>query len=148
MRASTFILAVLPLSFALPQPRLVRRASDLAPQVLSEISALNSSVTELTTAVNNFDGSLLGVLPQSLAVIGAETKLDATILKTTAITKMSANFTDAESLSIVQALAGLITPISNSLTALSSKVRDSYHGVQWTLGRDRGPCHSQSMRLT
>ncbi|KAF2796492.1 hypothetical protein K505DRAFT_237551 [Melanomma pulvis-pyrius CBS 109.77] len=112
------LLPLLPISFALPR---VPRAQDLAPQVLESINLLNTAVTELTTAVNNFDGSLFGVLPQSLAVIGAETKLDATILKGTAITSQSANFTAEESTQVVQTLATQIGPIQTSLDALKAK---------------------------
>lgn len=126
MRLSSVIIPLLPLTLALPHTN-IPRASDLAPQVLETITALNSSVAELTTAVNNFDGSLLGVLPQSLAVITAETKLDATTLKATAITSQSSNFTQAESQSIVSALAGLIQPIQTSLDALKAKVRFLFH---------------------
>ncbi|KAF2655117.1 hypothetical protein K491DRAFT_436722 [Lophiostoma macrostomum CBS 122681] len=124
MRPSIALLSFLPLTLALPYdtPHLQKRAStDLANETLSEIAALSSAVTDLTDAVNAFDGSLLTVIPQSLAVITAETKLDATILKATWIVKQSANFTDAESSSIVSALANLITPIQGSLTALTDK---------------------------
>ena len=82
-------------------------------------------VTDLTTAVDAFDGSLLNVISQSVEVIAAESKLDATTLKATLIVKQSSNFTDAESNSIVVALAGLITPIQTSLTALTNKVSTS-----------------------
>lgn len=128
MRFSTLALTLLPLTFALPTKEshqvsdLKRRATDQSAQVLEQITALNSSVAQLTTAVNNFDGTLLGLLPQSLAVITAETKLDATILKTTAITKQSSSFTQSESQAILGALAGTITPIQDSLTALKNKV--------------------------
>jgi hypothetical protein len=125
MRPSTSLLALLPLTLALPYdtPHLEKRAStDLANETLSEITELSSAVTELTDAVNDFDGSLLHVIPQSLAVITTETKLDATILKATWIVKQSMNFTDSESSSIVNALANLITPIQTSLTALTEKV--------------------------
>lgn len=125
MHFSTLLLPILPLTLALPnsyQSRPIRRAADLATEVLSDISALNSSVAGLTAAVTAFDGSLLDVLPQSLAVIAAEAKLDGTILKTTATATASSNFTDAESTEVVSALAGLITPISDSLTELSAKV--------------------------
>lgn len=124
MHFSALILPLLPVAFALPtsNPDLKVRATDLAPQILTQISALNASVADLTAAVTAFDGSLLGVLPQSLAVIGAESKLDATILKTTFLAKQSSNFTAAESNSIVGALAGLVTPIQGSLNVLVAKV--------------------------
>lgn len=122
MRLSTLVLALVPLTFALPGPNLVSRAPDLAPQILGKIAEINTAVGGLSTAVNNFDGSLVNILPQSLAVISAELKLDATTLTTTFITKQSSNFTAAESQNVVGALAGLIGPIQNSLTALSAKV--------------------------
>jgi hypothetical protein len=108
----------------LPQshPHLIDRANDLGSQVREQINVLNSSVTELTTAVKNFDGSLLDVLLQSLAIISAETKIDATTLKTAFPTTQSSNFTEEESSSIVTTLASLITPITGSITALSAKV--------------------------
>ena len=122
MRFSTLI-AFFPVTLAVPYPyTLTGRAADLAPQVLEQIADLGTATTELTTAVNNFDGSLLGLLPQSLAVITAETKLDATILKTTAIVKQSSNFTLDESNSIVGALGNLVAPIQGSLSALTAKV--------------------------
>lgn len=119
MYYSMILLPLLPISFALPH---VPRSQDLAPQVLESINQLNTAVTELTTAVNKFDGSLFGVLPQSLAVIGAETKLDATILKAAAITSQSSNFTAEESTQVVQTLATQIGPIQTSLDALKAKV--------------------------
>ncbi|KAF2678989.1 hypothetical protein K458DRAFT_394398 [Lentithecium fluviatile CBS 122367] len=126
MHFSTFALALLPLAFAFPTEThqvsdIKRQDSNLSAQVLEQINELNSSVAKLTTAVNNFDGSLLGLLPQSLAVITAETKLDATILKTTAISKQSSNFTKSESQAILGALGGTIAPIQGSLTALKNK---------------------------
>lgn len=117
----TAILSLLPFTLALPH--ISRDAKSLAPQVIEQIATLNTSLTTLTTAVNAFDGTLLHVVPQSLAVITAETALDAATLKTTFITKLSGNFTTVESNSVVTGLAGLIVPISNSLTALSAKVR-------------------------
>ncbi|KAF9729720.1 hypothetical protein PMIN03_005667 [Paraphaeosphaeria minitans] len=71
----TPILGILPLALALP--RILRDAASLAPQVLEQIATLNSSLTTLTTVLNAFDGTLLHVIPQSLAVIAAETALDA-----------------------------------------------------------------------
>lgn len=117
----TPILSLLP--FALSLPHAPRDVASLAPQVLEQIATLNSSLTTLTTAVNAFDGTLLHVIPQSLAVITAEASLDAATLKTTFITKISGNFTQTESNSVVAGLAGLIAPIQTSLTALSAKVR-------------------------
>ncbi|KAF2728795.1 hypothetical protein EJ04DRAFT_476766 [Polyplosphaeria fusca] len=119
MRFTIFTLTLLPLATALP--KLVHRATDLGPQVRSQIDVLNSSVIELTSAVNNFDGSLLGVVPQSLAVVTAEAKLDATTLKITHLAKQSDSFTEPESESIVTTLATLIGPIQGSLTALTNK---------------------------
>lgn len=136
MRLTIALLSLLSLATAFPFPfdpkkvpelhSLQKRATaDLANETLAEISALNSSVTDLTTAVDAFDGSLLNVISQSVEVIAAESKLDATTLKATLIVKQSSNFTDAESNSIVVALAGLITPIQTSLTALTNKVSTS-----------------------
>ena len=119
----TSVITLLPLTLALPH---VPRAESLAPQILEQISSLNSSLASLTSAVNAFDGSLLGLIPQSLAVITASTKLDATTLKTTFIAKHSANLTDSESLNVVAGLANLITPIQSSLGALKDKVISSY----------------------
>ncbi|KAJ4298964.1 hypothetical protein N0V90_004208 [Kalmusia sp. IMI 367209] len=111
---------ILPLALAAPYTSRAT-APSLAPQILTQISTLNSSLTSLTTAVTAFDGTLLHLLPQSLAVISAETALDAATLKTTFIAKQSGNFTEAESNSVVGALAGLIAPIQTSLTALTTK---------------------------
>lgn len=113
------LLSILPLALSLPHAP--RDAPSLAPKVLEQINTLNSSLATLTAAVNAFDGTLLGVIPQSLAVITAETSLDAATLKTTFIVKQSGNFTQAESNNVVIGLAGLITPIQASLTALSAK---------------------------
>lgn len=99
------------------------RAASLGAQVRSQIDVLNASVIELTSAVNNYDGSLLGLIPQSLAVVSATAKVDATTVKTAWLTQLSANFTAAESESVVTTLASLITPIQGSLSALESKVR-------------------------
>ncbi|KAJ4349638.1 uncharacterized protein N0V89_008255 [Didymosphaeria variabile] len=113
------LLTFLPVALSLPHAP--RDAPSLAPQVIEQIGVLNSSLTSLTTAVNAFDGTLLHVIPQSLAVITTETSLDANTLKTAFITKQSGNFTETESNNVVAGLAGLITPIQTSLTALSAK---------------------------
>ena len=114
------LLTLFPLALSLPnQPR---AAPSLAPQILEQINVLNSSLATLTTAVNAFDGKFLNLIPQSLAVITAETTLDATTLKTTFITKLSGNFTVTESNLVVGGLAELIAPIQASLTALTTKV--------------------------
>lgn len=121
MHYSLLLLSLLPISYSIP---VVPRAStqDLAPQLLSTINELNTAVTGLTTAVNNFEGSLLGLLPQALAVVGAETKVDVTVLKATHIASQSSNFTADESTQVVQTLASQITPIQASLDALKAKV--------------------------
>lgn len=121
MQFSLLFLSLLTVSSALPLE--TRQEQNLAPQLLTTINDLNSAVTGLTTAVNNFDGSLLSLLPQALAVVKAEAKLDLTILKATHITEKSASFTADESANIVNTLAGGIGPIQSSLSALKAKVR-------------------------
>ncbi|KAJ4983671.1 hypothetical protein SVAN01_10829 [Stagonosporopsis vannaccii] len=98
-----------------------RQEQSLAPQLLSTINDLNTAVTGLTTAVNKFDGSLLGLLPQALGVVKAEVKLDVTILKANHIADKSGSFTAEESANIVNTLAGGIGPIQASLDALKQK---------------------------
>jgi hypothetical protein len=49
-----------------------RHQQSLAPRNLTIINDLNTAVTDLTTAVNNFDGSLLSLLLQALAVVKTE----------------------------------------------------------------------------
>lgn len=121
MHYSILLLSLLPLSYS--HPLLSREApQDLAPQLLSQIKELNTAVTSLTAAVNNFDGSLLGLLPQALAVVATETKVDAITLKATYTANESSNFTAAESTEIVQTLATQIGPIQDSLNALKAKV--------------------------
>ena len=120
MQISVLFLPLLTVSSALPlQPR---QEQSLAPQLLMTINELNVAVTDLTAAVNNFDGSLLGLLPQALALVKTEAKLDLTILKTTHITERSGNFTAEESTSVVNTLADDIGPIQASLEALKAKV--------------------------
>lgn len=116
MRLLILFLSFLSLSTALPT------AKRDAPTLLATIKDLNTAVTSLTAAVNNFDGSLLGLLPQAFAVVGAETKVDLTTLKATHITRQSNSFTAAESTEIVQTLATQIGPIQDSLNALKTKV--------------------------
>lgn len=129
MQLSLLFLSFLTVSSALPlQPR---QEQSLAPQLLSTIDDLNTAVADLTTAVNNFDGSLLVLLPQALAVATAEAKLDHTILKATDITEKSASFTAEESTSIVSSLAGGIGPIQASLEALKAKVCMN-HIISWS----------------
>ncbi|KAJ4398274.1 hypothetical protein N0V91_010321 [Didymella pomorum] len=119
MQISVLFLSLLTVSSALPLQ--LRQEQSLAPQLLTTINELNVAVTDLTVAVNNFDGSLLGLLPQALAVVKTEAKLDLTILKATHITEKSANFTAEESTNIVNTLAGGIGPIQASLEALKAK---------------------------
>ncbi|KAH8719450.1 hydrophobic surface binding protein A-domain-containing protein [Phaeosphaeriaceae sp. PMI808] len=120
MRYSLFFLSLLSISSAVPVvPR--DGTESRAPELLATIKDLGAAVPELTTAVNKFDGSLLGFLPQVLAVVGAETKLDATVLKATYIASSSGNFTAAESTEVVQTLATQIGPIQASLDALKAK---------------------------
>jgi hypothetical protein len=91
-------------------------------QLLAQISELSTSVTQLTSAVNSFDGSLLGVLPQGLGVITAEKDVDARVLKATRTAQDSSAFTAPESRDVLVALAGQIDPIKGSLEALKGKV--------------------------
>jgi outer membrane murein-binding lipoprotein Lpp len=129
MQYSLLFLSFLSVSHSLPlvsrealhdlAPRLVPRD---APQLLSQIRDLNTAVTSLTSAVNAFDGSLLGLLPQSLAVVATEAKVDALTLKATYTAEQSSNFTAAESTEIVQTLATQIGPIQDSLNAIKAKV--------------------------
>ncbi|CAI6337411.1 unnamed protein product [Periconia digitata] len=118
-------LPFLSLSSALPTSSLsspiLPRAASLGAEVRSQIDVLNASVIELTAAVNAYDGSLLGVIPQSLAVISATAKVDGTTVKTAWLTQLSGNFTVDESQSVVTTLATLITPIRGSLEALGGK---------------------------
>jgi len=109
--------ALLALTTTLIAASPMRRQSDLASAVLSDIATLSTDLSTLTSEVNSFDGGLLA----SLGVITAETALDAQILKTTATVKHSASFNNTEGQSIVLALAGLVTPITDSLTAISDK---------------------------
>ncbi|KAF2633993.1 hypothetical protein BU25DRAFT_486969 [Macroventuria anomochaeta] len=119
MKFSSIFLSLLSVSYSIPvEPR---QEQSLAPQFLTAINDLNTAVTGMTTAVNNFDGSLLGRLPQTLAIVKAETKLDVTILKATRIAQKSANFTAEESTNIVNTLASGIGPIQASLDALKAK---------------------------
>lgn len=121
MQFHLFLLPFLSLCSALPAiPQ--AGTQDLAPQLLTTVGELNTAVVGLTAAVNDFDGTFLGLLPQAFAVIAAETKVDFTILKATHITSQSSNFTAAESTQIVQSLASQIGPIQASLDALKAKV--------------------------
>lgn len=120
MQFSLLFLSLLTVSSALPV--VPRQEQSFAPQLLTTINDLNTVVTDLTTAVNNFDGSLFGLLPQAIAVVKTEAKLDLTILKATHITEKSASFTAEESTNIVNTLAGGIGPIQASLDALKAKV--------------------------
>lgn len=120
MLFSTVLLSLLPAALALPS--FVARQESKAPELLQSITELNGAVADLTTAVNNFDGGFFDVIPQSLAVVTAETKLDFTTLKATWITVASCNFTMAESSEVVQSLATQIGPITASLDALKAKV--------------------------
>lgn len=129
MQLSPLFLSLLTVSSALPLG--VRQEQSFAPQLLTTINDLNTAVTGLTTAVNNFDGSLLGLLPQALAVVKTETKLDLTILKATHITEKSTNFTAEESTEIVNSLAGGVGPIQASLEALKAKVC-TIHIIAWS----------------
>lgn len=124
MHYSILLLSLLSVSYSLP---VVHRADDLAPQLLSQIHDLNIAVTDLTTAVNSFDGSLLGLLPQAFEVVAAETKVDSTVLKAIYTASQSSNFTAAESTEVVQTLATQIGPIQDSLNALKAKVNVAMH---------------------
>lgn len=125
MISSFIVLPFLALTSALAlTPR--QDSADLAPQLLSQIADLSTSVTQLTSAVNAFDGSLLGVLPQGLGVITAEKDVDSRVLKATRTAQDSSAFTAPESRDVLIALAGQIDPIKGSLEALKAKVRLLY----------------------
>jgi hypothetical protein len=94
----------------------------LVPQLLSTIDDLNTVVTDFTTAVNNLDGSLLGLLSQALAVVKTKEKLDLAIMNPTSITEKSTKFSAEESTNLVYSLAGGIGPIQASLEALTANV--------------------------
>lgn len=118
MHFAILFLSLLSFCSAIPHHLATRDAS----QLLATISDLNAALADLTLAVNNFDGSLLGLLPQALKVVGAEIKVDITVLKATHIAEKGASFTSEESAEIVQALASQIGPIQDSLNALKAKV--------------------------
>jgi hypothetical protein len=126
MISSLIFLPVLTLTSALSLSLSPRQSQDLAPELLSQIADLSTSVTQLTSAVNSFDGSLLGVLPQGLGVITAEKKVDHLVLDATRTAQDSSAFTAPESRDILVALAGQIDPIKGSLEALKGKVRLLY----------------------
>lgn len=122
MHFSTILLSLLTVTSALPLTVAPRQQPSLAPKLLETIQDLNGAVTELTAAVNAFDGSLLGLIPQLLKVVATEAKVDATTVKATFITKQSGAFTADESSSVVNTLATQIGPIQDSLNALTTKV--------------------------
>lgn len=131
MRLSSFVLALLPMTYA--RPLAPRQASQsTAPQLLSTIKELTTNVKDLTTAVNNYEGSFLSLLPQAFAVVVANTKVDASTNKATEIiTSQNPGYTADESKEIVQTLASQIGPIQASLDALKAKVRSpKYRGEE------------------
>ena len=133
MHYSLFLLPFIAISQAIPlAPRQDSQA--LAPQLLEQIRSLNTAVTQLTTAVNNYDGSLFGVLPQGIAVISAEKKVDSLVSKATETAQDSSKFTAPDSKEVVQTLATQIGPIKDSLSALKTKVCMAVYadGVEWT----------------
>ncbi|KAF9697744.1 hypothetical protein EKO04_004249 [Ascochyta lentis] len=120
IQLSLLLISLLSISSAIPiGPH--HENKSLAPQLLTTINDLNTAVIGLTTAVNRFDGSLLSLLPQALAVVKTEAKLDITILKATHIAEKSTNFTPEESTNIVNTLAGGIGPIQEFLEVLKKK---------------------------
>lgn len=81
MRLSLFFLSLLSVgSSLLVEPR--QESRGLAAKVITKIIDLKKSV-------NNFSGSPSGLIPQTLAVLKAETRLNITILKATHITARS-----------------------------------------------------------
>lgn len=121
MHYSFFLLPFIAISHAVPLvPR--QDSQDLAPQLIEQIRSLGAATKQLTTAVNNYDGSLFGVLPQGIAVISAEKKVDSLTLKATDTAQESSKFTAPESTEVVQTLATQIGPTQDSLNALKSKV--------------------------
>lgn len=120
MRTFTSLVCILPvLSGIISAVPLVPRARDKFAAVVSDIGAISSDITDLTGKVNSFDGDLL----QSLAIIVADLKLDTQIKETTETVKSSAAFNSTESDQLALTLAGLVSPITTSLTAIQNKVR-------------------------
>lgn len=110
------------LTFGSAFPVEPREEQSLAPQLLTTINDLNTAVTDVTTAVKRFDGSLLGLLPQALPVVKTEARVDFTIPKATRITEKGASLTAEESTNIVDLLASGIDPLQTTLEALKAKV--------------------------
>lgn len=120
MRFSNFALALLPIAYASP---LVARddAPSSAAQLLSTINELTNNVKDLTSAVNNYEGSFITLLPQAFAVLIANNKVDSSTSKATDIIQKSSPFAANDSKEIVQTLASQITPIKASLDAIKQK---------------------------
>jgi hypothetical protein len=121
MHYSLFLLPVIAISHAAPlAPR--QYSQNLAPQLIEQIRSLGAATKQLTTAVNNYDGSLFGVLPQGIAVISAEKKVDGLTLEATDTAQESSKFVASDSTEVVQTLATQIGPTQDSLNALKTKV--------------------------
>ena len=121
MRFSSLVLALLPIAYARPLvPRDDTQPS--ASELLSTINELTTEVKDLTTAVNNYEGSFLTLLPQAFTVLVANIKVDGTTNKATEIIQQSTAYAADDSKKIVQTLATQITPIKDSLDALKAKV--------------------------
>jgi len=121
MHYSLFLLPFIAISHAAPLvPR--QDSQNLAPQLIEQIRSLGAATKQLTTAVNNYDGSLFGVLPQGIAVISAEKKVDSLTLEATETAQESSKFVASDSTEVVQTLATQIGPTQDSLNALKKKV--------------------------
>lgn len=119
--------AFLPLiPLALSSPVLSRRD---AASVLTGLQKITNATNTLNTTVASYDGGIEGtvtsveILTDTFAVINA-------IKCTTNDAKQSANFTDAESESIAEALIGTLVPaVESSLTTIQGKKAAFEHGL-------------------
>ncbi|KAJ8108369.1 hypothetical protein OPT61_g8222 [Boeremia exigua] len=97
--------SLLSLGSALPvEPR---EEQSLAPQLLVTFKDLRTTATGLTAAVNKFDGSILGSLPQALAIIDIANEIDGTLSNATQIAEQSVTFTAEESSAVIIVLDDL-----------------------------------------
>ncbi|RAK81452.1 cell wall mannoprotein 1 family protein [Aspergillus fijiensis CBS 313.89] len=110
---------------ASPQPQLTTRDSS---SVLAAVTTISTQLTTLNTTVSAYPGGLEGSL--SALHIQAETiQLEVDLKAAVVAAKRSANFSDAESLSVAQAFVALEPTIASTLANLVAKKSEFDDGL-------------------
>ncbi|RAL05934.1 cell wall mannoprotein 1 family protein [Aspergillus ibericus CBS 121593] len=126
LTATTALVTATPSPISIPHPAIKLKRD--ATSVVSAVNTISSQLLTLNTTVTSYPGGIEGTL--SALQIQAETiQLEFDLKTAIAVTRQSANFTDAESQSVAEAFVTLEPQIASTLDNIISKKADFDDGL-------------------